>query len=371
MSSANLPRLRHAIIGVGASVLAMHRPALALEAVDLVAAHGRSTPRNRQTANDLGCAFYDDYQTMLAEVRPDVTVILTPHPYHAAQTIAALQSGSHVLVEKPIAVHVAEADAMIAAADAAQRLLAVNFQQRFRPEIRAAYQLLRQGKLGEIQHVDVTMVWPRTAVYYNTSIWRGTWAGEGGGVLMNQAPHNLDLLCHLVGMPSRVVAWTRNLMHAIETEDTVQAMLEWPNGALGSLHNSTAEAGLPPRLEIIGTKGVLHIHEEKLEMTQLETDLREFVVQADHPFAAPGRVAVSPPLASGIGDHVAVYSNLHNAILHGEPLIADGADSRMSLELANAMIYSSYTGTAVTLPLNREKYTQLLQELIQSSSIRS
>ena len=366
MSSVNSPRLRHAIIGVGASVLAMHRPALALETVDLAAVYGRSTPHNRQTANDLGCAFYDDYQTMMDEVRPDVTVILTPHPYHAAQTIAALQSGSHVLVEKPIAVQVAETDAMIAAADAAQRLLAVNFQQRFRPEIRAAYQLLRQGKLGEIQHVDVTMVWPRTAVYYNTSAWRGTWAGEGGGVLMNQAPHNLDLLCHLVGMPSRVVAWTRNLMHAIETEDTVQAMLEWPNGALGSIHISTAEAGLPPRLEIIGTKGVLHIHDGKLEMTQLEIDLREFVAQADHPFAAPGQFAVSPPLmTTGAGDHVAVYRNLHNAILHGEPLMADGADSRMSLELANAMIYSSHMETAVELPLDRDKYAQLLQDLIQ------
>lgn len=363
MNKNSLP-LRHAIIGVGAWVLAMHRPALELENVDVVAACDNNAERGRPKAEELGCAFYEDYQTMLAEIRPDVTVILTPHPYHAPQTIAALQAGSHVLVEKPIAVQVAEADAMVQAAAAAQRLLAVNFQQRFRPEVRAAYRLLREGQLGEIQHVNMMVSWPRTAVYYASGKWRGSWAGEGGGVLMNQAPHNLDLICHLIGMPSRLVAWTRHLVHPIETEDTVQAMLEWPNGALGSLHISTAEAGVSPRLEIVGTKGVLHIHDGKLELTQFDADFRDFIKESKDPFGAPNQEIIPQSLGSETGDHVAIYRNLHNAILQGEPLIADGVDSRMSLELANAMIYSSYTQSVVELPLDREKYAQLLKELI-------
>ena len=141
----------------------------------------------------------------------------------------------------------------------AGRLLAVNFQQRARPEIRAAHDLLQSGALGKLQHANMVVVWPRSRKYFGLSPWRGTWKGEGGGVLLNQAPHNLDLLCYLLGMPARLVAWARTTLHPIETEDTVQAMFEWPGGAIGSLHVSTAESGQPERIEILGTSGRLEI----------------------------------------------------------------------------------------------------------------
>jgi predicted dehydrogenase len=252
---------------------------------------------------------------------------------------------------------------MIAAASEAHRLLAINFQQRHRPEVQAAYKLIQDGQLGVIQHVDMNVVWPRTAAYYNQAAWRGAWAGEGGGVLMNQAPHNLDLLCYLMGMPGKVIAWTRRLMHQIETEDTVQAMLEWPDGALGSLHVSTAEAGVAERLEIIGTRGCLLIGQGSLWFEQLETDMRQFVVESPEPFAAPALQSRPIPVEPGVGDHAAVYRNLHEAILYGAPLAADGYDGRMSLEVANAMIYSNYTGREVTLPLDRQQYLALLTDL--------
>jgi predicted dehydrogenase len=266
-------------------------------------------------------------------------------------------------VEKPMAIQVAEADAMIEAAAQAERLLAVNFQQRHRPEVQAARRLIQQGHLGEIQHVDLAVMWTRTAVYYGLNAWRGTWAGEGGGVLMNQAPHDLDLLCYLMGGPARVVAWTRTLLHQIETEDTVQAMLEWPNGALGSLHASTAQAGPPQRIEIVGTGGTLRIERGELVFHQFDTDLREHVAQSPQPFSAPTLHPVPVELEPGAGDHVSVYRNLHQAILHGAPLSADGAEGRMSLELANAMIYSSHTRDEVELPLDRQRYAALLDEL--------
>jgi predicted dehydrogenase len=302
---------------------------------------------------------------MLAATQPDVTVILTPHPFHAAIAIDALNAGCHVLVEKPMAVQVAEADAMIAAATKNNRLIAVNFQQRFRPEVVAARHLIQSGQLGEIQRVTQVEPWLRTVAYYKSAGWRGTWQGEGGGVLMNQAPHSLDLLCHLAGMPKRVVAWNRTLRHSIEVEDTSMAMLEWPNGALGSIFFSTAEAGTR-RMEIVGTGGILNISEGgKITFQRYDPNLVEHILHSPERFAAPALVEEAVPLNDGLGKHIEVYQDLHRAITTGSPVRADGTEGLMSLELANAIIYSSYTGDAVTLPLDREGYATLLHTLQQ------
>ena len=367
MDPTSKTRLRHAIVGVGASILVAHRPALNLDTVDVVACSDINTAVGEARARDLGCAFYADHRAMLAATQPDVTVILTPHPYHAAIAIDALAAGSHVLVEKPVAVHAGEADAMIDAAAAHGRLLAVNFQQRFRPEIEEAARLIRSGELGELQRVELTEPWMRPAAYYRSAGWRGTWAGEGGGVLMNQAPHGLDLLCHLAGMPVRVYAWTRTLRHAIETEDTALAMAEWENGALGTIFFSTAEAG-PRRLEVVGTGGRLEIGSGTLVHQRFQPDMRDHIANDPGMYSSPALVPVDVALGSGQGDHVAVYRNLHDAILHGTPVRADGREARMSLELANGIIYSSHTSQPVDFPLPREAYAALLDELKQRAS---
>ena len=363
MNPSPAKRLRHVIIGVGASVLSMHRPALQLDTVELVGASDVDQARGQARAQELGCPFYADYRRMLAETRPDVGVIVTPHPFHAPIAIDCLQAGCHVLVEKPMAVHVAEADAMIEAAQRAGRLLAVNFQQRLRPEVRAVRALIDEGRLGQVQYLHMVATWTRTAIYYAVAPWRGTWAGEGGGVLLNQAPHNLDMVCYLLGSPARVAAWTRTRCHRIETEDTAQAMLEWPGGALGTLHVSTAEAGLGQRLDIVGTRGALQLGRGGPSFEQLEDDVREHIARCPDPFQAPSQAPVAVPVAPGTGDHAAIYRNLHQAILEGTPLAADGQEGRRSLELANAMIYSSHTGQPVELPLDRARYAALLEDL--------
>lgn len=362
MSEPHKP-LRHVIVGVGASVLEMHRPALQLGTVEVVGATDTDVASGRQRAAELGCAFYDNLREMLADTQPDVAVVLTPHPFHAVLATECLNAGCHVLVEKPMAVEVADADAMIVAAERAGRLLAVNLQQRYRPEMRAAKKLIGEGKLGRVQHVDMAVSWPRAASYYRSASWRATWKGEGGGVLLNQAPHNLDLLCYFLGMPKQVTAWTRNLLHALEVEDTAQAMLEWTGGTLGSLHISTAEAGRPERLEIVGTGGYMQITNGRLSLNLLEPDFRTFAATSPGGFEVPSSRVAAVTLKPGEGSHRAVYENLHEAILSGASLMADGAQGRMSLELANAMIYSSYSRSEVELPLNREKYAALLQDL--------
>ena len=174
------PKLKHALVGVGANVFSMHRPGLALADVDIVGVTDLNDAIGHERAAELGCPYFADYQTLIAATSPDIVVVMTPHTSHAEIALHALQAGCHVLVEKPIAVQVQEADAMVAAAAASGRLLAVNFQQRFRPEIVAAHALIQAGVLGEIQHVDMVLSWLRTAAYFRMGGWRASWAGEEG-----------------------------------------------------------------------------------------------------------------------------------------------------------------------------------------------
>ena len=357
-------RVRYAIIGIGAGVFNMHRKALQLPEINLVAGSDIQVEVGERRAHELQCAFYADYQQLLREVQPDVAVIIVPHTFHKAIALDCLRSGAHVLVEKPMALQVQDADTMIDVAASSGRKLGVVFQHRFRPEIRAARKILQDGTLGTLQHISLQAVWPRTASYFAQAGWRGTWKGEGGGVLMNQAAHNLDLLCHLAGMPARVSAWTRRLVHQIQAEDTVQAMLEWPGGALGSVHISTAETGLSEQIEIVGTGGHLTITPGKLALHLLAVDFKEHAHTHPDPFAVPSEHETPVTLDQEPGDHVAVYRAFNQAILQGsEYYNTDGQQGRMSLELANAMILSNYSQGIVEFPLDRQRYADLLHHL--------
>ena len=366
-TGATSPRkLRYVVIGVGAGIFNSHRIALDDPTTELVAVADINPELGQQRADELGCEFYTDHQAMLAATQPEVAIIVTPHPFHASLAIDCFEAGCHVLVEKPIAVQVSEADAMLAAAKQADRLLVVNYQRRFQPDVQAAKQYIDSGKLGQIQYVSMAGTWPRTKAYFDFADWRGTWKGEGGGLLMNQSPHDLDMLCYLTGLPSRVFAWTPTQAHNIETEDTATAILSWPNGATGSFHASTAESGLPHRFEIIGTGGVLRLERGGLQIEQFEPDMLEHIQTSLEKYRGPASHPIMVELGTGTGRHEDVYNNLRAAIFNGEPLIADGASAAMSLELANAMIYSNYTGSPVELPLDRQAYADMLADL-QSS----
>ncbi len=380
MEQSSEKRLRHVVIGIGGAVFTEHLPALALPAVEVVAVSDINVEKGKQRADQLHCAFYQDYHQMLAATRPDVAVIITPPILHASMTVDCLEAGCHVLVEKPMAIQVVEADAMIDAATRSQRLLSVIFQHRFRPEIRTAHKLLQEGLLGNIQRVDLTAVWTRSYAYYAQAPWRATWAGEGGGVLPAQGSHSLDALTHLAGLPIRMIAWTRRLLHDIEAEDTAHAMVEWENGAVGSVHISSAEAeplrtagtaaDAPERLKIVGTAGTLEIDRGALTVELFDTDMREYAAKSTTPFGSPASRRNPLILENGKGSHSEVYQSFHNAILHGDSSYGDGIQGRMALELANAMTYSSYKGREVEFPLDRQGYADLLNDLIQQNSKR-
>lgn len=224
----NPPR-RLALVGAGAGIAAQHFSAIAtVDRLTLVAVCDVNESRRAQVAERTAAPFYADFELMLSEVKPGVVAITTPHPSHASLAEAALRAGAHVLVEKPLAVTVSEAERLERAAATAGLTLAVSFQQRFSPMTERLRAWLRSDELGEVQRIAVHEPWLRTAAYFAAAPWRATWRGEGGGVLMNQAPHALDLITDLFGLPSKVVGVTRTARHATECEDTAHALLEWP-----------------------------------------------------------------------------------------------------------------------------------------------
>lgn len=352
---------RVVVIGAAAHIFPAHRRGLRAIDAEIVGVQDVDAERVRIVADDLGCPTYEDVDQLL-RTEADLAVILTPHPLHAEMSIACLRAGLHVLVEKPIAVEVAEADHMIGEAERLGRLLCVAFQRRARAEVQEARRLIREGVLGELQRADLLANWPRRSGYFRTAPWRGTWRGEGGGILINQGQHDLDLLCYLLGRPSRVVGWRRTQLHPIETEDTVSAMVEWPGGATGFIHISTAEVDEHQRVEITGTAGRIRMRHGRLELIRNDVDVREYAASADNPYAEPSTSAAE--LISGApGTHEDLYRDLAQALAGSGAPIAPGSSAILALELANAITCSSITGAEVRLPLDRDVYGDLLRSL--------
>ncbi|GAC1366802.1 MAG: Gfo/Idh/MocA family oxidoreductase [Herpetosiphon sp.] len=361
--TSRTPILRYALIGSAASIVPLHLQALVQLPAAVVGMADTDATRGAAVAAKVGCPFFVDHHQMLATTRPDVVVVTTPHPFHPALAIDALEAGAHVLVEKPMAIDVVGAERMIAAAEREKRVLAVNFQHRFRPAVERARALINAGALGALVRVLCVEPWYRSAAYYRSAAWRGKWNTEGGGVLMNQAPHTLDLLCYLTGMPRQVWGWTRTLAHAIECEDTAQAMLEYPNGAPGYLTVSTVEAGSVRRLEIVGDRGAIELIGDDLSITRFSPSLQEFRESTPQSFAQPDVSRETITLPGDGGGHLAVHRDLYHAIVEDHAPRCDGRQGMLSLELANAVVLSSYAGRPVTLPIDRTAYSELLTDL--------
>jgi len=361
--SSDNPSFRYAIIGGGAGIAESHLRALAqIPGAQVVGLSDINSERAVPRAAELGCSYFTDHRDMLEQLKPDIAVVCTPHPTHAALVIDCLEAGTHVLVEKPLTVEVAQADAMIAAADAANRILAVSFQHRFRPIIGHVKRLIEAGEIGSLVRVMCVEPWFRTDAYYRTASWRGTWVGEAGGVLMNQGPHALDVLCYLVGQPTTVTGWIRTAAHAIETEDSAQAVLEFGNGASGYLNINTVETG-KRRLEIVGDKAAIEVAGTQLTVHRFSPALSDYRATSQEMWGTPDITSETLELPGDGGGHLPVYQDLQAAIIEKRRPRCDARDARMSLELANAITLSSFTGSKVTLPVARDAYSALLSEL--------
>jgi predicted dehydrogenase len=320
-----------------------------------------------------GLKVFGDGLELIASGAVDAVVVATPHYQHTTLGIATLEAGLHLLVEKPISAHKADAERLIAAhRKHPEPVFAGMFQLRVELRYQKIRSLLQSGELGEFVRMNwVITDWYRTNAYYASSEWRATWKGEGGGVLLNQCLHNLDALQWLCGMPARVQGFCQlGRFHPIEVEDNVTAYLEWPNGGTGVFVSSTGEAPGVNRLEIVGTRGTLILENDRLTFTRNAVDMVEFCRTATQSFVKPEAHTESVPMESAGTPHAAVMQNFVDAILDGVPLVAPGEEGLGSVELANAIVYSSLLGQTLELPMDGAAWEKKLAQLVAESTVK-
>ncbi len=317
---------------------------------------------------------FRDLGAMVRSGAIDALVIATPHFGHPDAAIQALEAGLHVLVEKPIAVHKADAERMLAAhaATGGRLQFGAVFNQRTRAPYRKIRHLIQSGELGPIRRVQWTLTdWFRSDAYYASSPWRASWDGEGGGVLINQGPHQLDLWCWLFGRPERVRAFCRfGKYHAIDVEDDVTAYFELPGGATGTFIISTGEAPGTSRLEISADRGRVVFENNELRFTRNEIPALEFSRTTKDIWGRPPTWEVTIPVTGTDGQHLEIVQNFTDAIQGRAPLIAPAAEGLASVELANAMLLSTWLDRTIDLPLDGRVFQGELEKRIAASAAK-
>ena len=321
-----------------------------------------------------GAAIFTEGEELIASGTCDAVLIAVPHYQHPPLAISAFEHGLHVMVEKPAGVYTLQVREMMAAADRHPELtFGMMFNQRTNCVYRKMKQMIDGGELGEMKRMSWLITdWYRTQFYYDSGAWRATWAGEGGGVLLNQCPHQLDLLQWLCGLPCRVQAHCHEgKWHDIEVEDDVTAYLEFPNGATGVFVTTTADAPGTNRLEVTGTRGKLVCEENKLTFWRLEEDERVSCRTSKEAFAKLPYQVIQVETDGENPQHPAVLNAFAAHILRGEPLVADGREGIRGLMLSNAIHLSSWTNQMVDLPIDEQKFYDLLMERCKTSRAKT
>ena len=312
---------------------------------------------------------FTDFEAMLDSGEIDAVVIATPHFFHTTQGIAALKRGIPTLVEKPIAVHKADAEKMIAAWQEKRPVFAAMFNQRTSPLYRKLRELLQGGTLGEVRRVSWTITnWFRNEAYYASGGWRATWGGEGGGILVNQCPHNLDIFQWLFGMPTSVTAVAHyGKYHDIEVDDEFHAIFSYANKMTASMISTTGEAPGTNRLEIVTDLGYIGFGDGAIQWTKTEVPVSQWSREEKSNSKRPPTWEIKIPVEGGGGAHNAVLTNFVEAVLDGAELIAPAQEGIKSVEIANAILYASHLRQTVDLPLDSAAYAAFLQEKIAGS----
>jgi predicted dehydrogenase len=294
----------------------------------------------------------------------DGVLIAVPHYQHPELTIDAMNHGLHVMCEKPAGVYTKQVREMNDAAKKCDRVFGMMFNQRTNCIYRKMHELVTSGELGAIKRVNwIVTDWYRTQSYYDSGSWRATWDGEGGGVLLNQCPHNMDLIQWICGMPSKVQAFCHNgKWHDIEVEDDVTAYLEYPNGATGVFVTTTADAPGTNRFEITLEMGKLVCENGKLMLHKLSENERTFCKTAKGGFDTPECTVTEVETDGENEQHVGVLKAFAGRILHGTPLVAEGLEGINGLTLSNAMHLSSWLKREVEIPFDEDLFLEELNK---------
>lgn len=361
--------MKYVLIGFGA-IARVHVAAITQKCQGEITAICDVHRENEQAVKTLGARFYTDYRQLLANEKPDAVVILTPHYSHPEISLAALQAGCHVFCEKPVAVHKAHADDLAIALNKTDRVFGVNYMNRFRSDVQHLKTILAEKRLGKIQAVHfVNNNWLRSAAYYRSGNWRGTWSKEGGGVLTNQAPHDLDRIVYLFGLPREVLAMagTSAFHQDLAVEDHVDALLCYDNGM--RLYFSTATHLHPgvDRMEIWGDLGYLKMENYTFSTAYLTEPLQQWDKKNMEMFGAPQpkRNEIKIEAISFDDLHAFGHVNFSRAVAGQEPVMTTFAQALQSVELANAMVLAGFTRQRVSLPMDGRTYAKFLQEMIE------
>ena len=363
-----MTKVRLGIIGVGnmgsghaANILAGKCPE-----IELTAVADRREAR-RQWAKDTlpeGTAIFEEGSDLIQSGLCDAVHICTPHYQHPTLAMEAFAAGLHVMCEKPAGVYTKAVREMNEAAEKSGKVFAMMFNQRTNCVYRKMHEMVHSGQLGELKRVNwIITDWYRTQIYYDSGDWRATWDGEGGGVLLNQCPHQLDLLQWICGLPKTVQAFCQEgKWHDIEVEDDVTAYLQFANGATGVFVTTTGDAPGTNRFEVTGTLGKLVCENDKLTFWKLAQDEREFCRTATEGFAQPQCQQGEVETDGENLQHVGVLNAFAGKILHGTPLVAEGTEGLGGLTLSNAMHLSSWLGRAVDIPFDEELFLSELNK---------
>jgi predicted dehydrogenase len=356
---AHSSRLTFGIVGAGV-IGPSHAAAIGtVEEAQLVAVADPVAEAAESMAQRFGVRAYASLGEMLAAERPDVVDICTPSGLHRDAAIEAMRAGCHVIVEKPIEIHLDRVDEMLRVQEEMGVKLAVIFQHRFDPSTEQVYALMREGAFGRLVLGNAQILWWRSQAYYDRGAWRGTWALDGGGVLMNQGIHSIDLLQWLMGPVASVQAYTGTLAHRMETEDVAVAALRFRSGALGTVAGTTAAyPGVTTRVEIFGDRGSAMIADDKLIYLHLARDETEAPgdygaagwgsqrVQAEDAAAGTG---VAAPGGIPIDGHVRQIADMIRAIREDGTPVVDGHEARRSVAIIRAIYESAQTGREVAV----------------------
>ena len=321
---------------------------------------------------------YTDYKEMLASGEIDAVIVAVPHYDHPRLSIEAMEAGLHVVCEKPAGVYTKQVKEMNAVAAKSDKLFTMMFNQRTNCVYRKMHDMIANGDLGDIKRINWFITdWYRSQFYYDSGDWRATWKGEGGGVLFNQCPHQLDLIQWVTGMsPKRVHAFCHyGKWHDIEVEDDVTAYMEYENGATGVFITSTADAPGTNRFEVLGTKGKIVCEEGKcnrqFRFYKLETEEREFNRTCTKGFGSPAFEMIDIETDGKNPQHVGILNNFSNAILGLEPLFVDGKEGLKGVELMDAMQLSGWLGKMVELPFDDDLYLEELNKRIATGRTKN
>lgn len=366
--------VRVGVIGVG-NMGAYHAKQLAANKITgavLTAICDAVEEKKEWVSKELGSdiAFFTNENELFQSGLIDAVIIATPHYSHPSLAIEAFKHELHVLIEKPAGVYTKQVRQMNEAAQQSGKVFSIMYNQRTNPLYQKLRDLIQSGELGEVRRTNwIITNWYRSQSYYDSGAWRATWAGEGGGVLINQDPHQLDLWQWTIGMmPTRVRAFCRfGHYRDIEVEDDVTAYVEYANGASGVFITTTGEAPGTNRYEVSGDRGKVIIENDKMTFWRLRTPEPEFNQTFKGAFGAPECWKCDIPIYGQMTGHDGIMMDWVKSIQHGTPLLAPGEEGIHGLTLSNAMLLSTWTDNWVDLPIDEELFLSELNQRIETS----